>query len=294
MTLKMTNNPITLAQLKTRVQSQLQAFTKGDQPIDKAIQYSVLNGGKCLRSLLVYTTGLIYNVDLDRLDHAAAAVELIHCYSLIHDDLPAMDNDNLRRGNPTCHIQFTEATAILAGDALQALAFEVICNSPLSDTLKVTLIHILAKACGKEGMVLGQMQDLAAEQNPCSIDELRTIHAHKTGKLITACTQIAGTIADCSDQELSTLQHIGENLGLAFQIKDDILEVESNTDQLGKSCHSDIIKNKSTYPNILGLTQSKSELTNLKKQIMTSLTHLNIANDSLLTTLIISSFDRTC
>ncbi len=228
-----------------------------------AIRYAVLNGGKRLRPALVYATATALNVDdLEKLDAAAASLELIHCYSLVHDDLPAMDNDDLRRGKPTCHKAFNEATAILTGDALQTLAFELLSNdqlNPFSADTRINMVNALAKASGAHGMILGQGEDLAAENKTLSLEQLKQVHIHKTGALIKAALQLAILAANCkSITIIKALMQYGENIGLAFQVYDDILDITTNTETLGKPANSDQQNNKATFPALMGLAQAKN------------------------------------
>lgn len=238
--------------------------------LHQAMHYSIFNGGKRVRPLLVYLTGKALNTPAEHLDSPACAVELIHCYSLIHDDMPAMDDDDLRRGKATCHKQFSEATALLAGDALQTLAFETLacealaCESParnnssdnyLSDAQKLLMIRALSHASGAAGMAGGQAIDLAATgaQN-MSLEELKVMHEHKTGALIRASVQLGAlSVIDIEQEKLNALDNYAGNIGLSFQIKDDILDIESDTQTLGKQQGADIELNKVTYPALLGL-----------------------------------------
>ncbi len=241
--------------------------------LHRAMHYAVLAGGKRLRPLLVYVTGQSLGAQLNQLDAAAASVELIHAYSLVHDDLPAMDNDDLRRGRPTCHIAFDEATAILAGDALQALAFEVLANdSALDPALHINMLRTLAAACGSHGMAGGQALDLAAVGQHLSLDELERMHVYKTGALIRACVKLGALAAGCRDQAiLNALEHYGHCIGLAFQIRDDILDVEGETAVLGKQQGADQARDKPTYPAILGVQASYQRLKDLTAQALDAL-----------------------
>ena len=245
-----------------RIQTQLNnllGFAQASTQLNEALRYSVLNGGKRIRPLLVYATGLDLQAKAEALDSAALAIELAHCYSLIHDDLPAMDDDDLRRGKPTCHKAFDEATAILSGDALQSLAFEILStsNSYLKAETQLAMIDALAKAIGPQGMAAGQMLDLQAEQQELTLSELERIHSLKTGVLMSTCLELAGLVANCNSQVLDNLKQIGFHLGLAFQIQDDILDVASKTEILGKTVGSDQALHKSTYPKLLGLEKAK-------------------------------------
>jgi farnesyl diphosphate synthase len=221
-----------------------------DDSLLSAIKYSSLNGGKRLRPLLVYTTGITLGLDKEQLDCAALACELIHCYSLVHDDLPAMDNDALRRGKPTCHIAFDEATAILAGDALQSLAVQVLLeDTSLSFQQRCDTTLSLVKACGIEGMVAGQSLDLhMLHSSSLTEEQLATIHRLKTGALINACITLPQIIASLTNlTHQSRFKAFGENLGLAFQIQDDYLDFYGDSVTLGKPQGSDNKEAKRTY-----------------------------------------------
>jgi farnesyl diphosphate synthase len=225
------------------------------------MRYSSLNAGKRLRPLLVYLTGECLGARTSDLDASALAVECIHVYSLIHDDLPAMDDDDLRRGKATCHIAFDEATAILAGDALQSMAFEVLTKHHLSDTAeagRIQLINILARASGSMGMGGGQMIDLEATNKTLSLEQLIEMHRMKTGALISACVEMSLVTAGITDNShIEALTRYADRIGLAFQVKDDILDIESDTQTLGKPTGSDIEMNKSTFPALLGLESAR-------------------------------------
>jgi len=235
--------------------------------LHRAMRYAVLGGGKRLRPLLVYATGLAFGAPLERLDSSAASVEIIHAYSLVHDDLPAMDDDTLRRGRATCHIVFGEAMAILAGDALQALAFEGLANDPalaMDPPNHLSMLRTLAGACGSHGMAGGQAFDLTAVGQRLSPVELERMHVHKTGALIRASVRLGALAAGCSDEQtLAALETYGHSIGLGFQIRDDLLDIEADTSQLGKTAGKDIAANKPTYPAILGVDASRTELSRL-------------------------------
>ena len=252
-----------------------------DQPpveLHRAMRYSVLGGGKRLRPLLVYATGTAFDAAPAKLDAVAAAVEIIHAYSLVHDDLPAMDDDSLRRGRPTCHIVFGEAMAILAGDALQALAFEVLANDPMLDVDAVThldMLRTLAIACGSHGMAGGQAFDLAAVGKKLDAAELERMHVHKTGALIRASVRLGALASGCTDASmLAALEIYGHSIGLAFQIRDDLLDIEGETSQLGKTAGKDLAGNKPTYPAILGMDASRAELTQLTTRAIDAIASL--------------------
>jgi geranylgeranyl pyrophosphate synthase len=227
-----------------------------------AMRYSTLAGGKRVRPILVYATGEALGASLEVLDAAAAAVELIHVYSLVHDDLPAMDNDDLRRGRPTCHRAFDEATAILVGDALQARAFEVLANGPASipASARIEMLRVLADAIGTRGMAGGQAIDLEAVKQLLGKPELERMHRQKTGALIQASVLLGAISAGSQDiPERAALAEFGAEIGLAFQIQDDILDVEGTTTALGKRAGADADRIKPTYPSVLGLQESREE-----------------------------------
>ena len=227
------------------------------QPLIDAMRYGLLLGGKRARPFLVYITGQMLGCDLEVLDTPAAAVECIHAYSLIHDDLPAMDDDALRRGKPTCHIKFDEATAILTGDSLQTLAFTILADgklAPEAECNRVKMVSDLASASGASGMCMGQSLDLSAENRSISLDELKEIHRHKTGALMKSAIRLGALAAGEKGLEvLPQLDQYADAIGLAFQVQDDILDIISDTETLGKPQGSDQELNKSTYPALLGL-----------------------------------------
>lgn len=230
------------------------------QCLHEAMRYAVLNGGKRIRPLLVYASGEIFNADKEILNHAAAAVEMIHCYSLVHDDLPAMDNDDLRRGKPTCHKAYDEATAILVGDALQALAFETLTKCSANLNIQLKMLQILTQAAGSRGMTGGQAIDLAAIGKKLNLTQLENLHSLKTGALIAASVQLGALAGNCKQNEMNALTEFANKIGLAFQIQDDILDVESSTEKMGKKKGADIALNKPTFASILGLAAAKEYL----------------------------------
>ena len=252
-----------------------------DQPerLHEAMRYSVLGNGKRIRPVILYATGEAFGIDLTSLDGPACAVEIIHAYSLIHDDLPAMDDDELRRGRPTCHKAYDEATAILAGDALQALSFHILAHDPnikVSAQQRLSMIKTLAIASGSKGMAGGQAIDLASVGISLSIAELENMHVHKTGALIRASAELGALSVDNVDQNLlSRISQYAKCIGLAFQIKDDILDIESDTETLGKPQGSDIAMNKPTYPNLLGLEGAKKAADSLYNQALECLDGLD-------------------
>ncbi|MBJ7536878.1 (2E,6E)-farnesyl diphosphate synthase [Marinomonas transparens] len=223
--------------------------------LQTAMEYSLFNGGKRVRPMLAYATASLFGEANSLTDASAAAIESIHAYSLIHDDLPAMDDDDLRRGKATCHIQFNEATAILAGDALQTFAFELLSDKQHKNAQQqIILIQELAKASGRHGMVTGQMIDLSNVGKNIDIKALEQMHQHKTGALIRASVRMGAisTGAENLDQ-LTSLDIYANAIGLAFQVQDDIIDITSDTETLGKTQFSDEEANKPTYPKLLGL-----------------------------------------
>ena len=235
----------------------LQNQPSSSEQLQQAMAYAVLNGGKRIRPLLVYATGYALDVAFDNLDVPAAAIELIHAYSLIHDDLPAMDNADLRRGKPSCHKAFTEAIAILAGDALQPLAFEIIASHPakLTAEKRIAMIHILSEASGLNGMAAGQALDITGVN---SLDTLTKMYQLKTGKLLTAAVRLGELASD--HHTAPTLEKFAENIGFAFQLQDDLLDIESETHLLGKPQGIDAINHKKTYPAFIGIEKTREKI----------------------------------
>lgn len=227
--------------------------------LKQAMRYSALNGGKRVRATLVYAAAQAVGSTPQPacLDQIACAIELIHAYSLVHDDLPAMDDDKLRRGQPTCHIAFDEATAILAGDALQTLAFECLAATNLPADKCCELVLVLARASGAAGMVAGQDMDLMAEGKHIPLPDLENLHRHKTGALIRASVRLGAIAASASQPQQQALDDYAAAIGLAFQVQDDILDIESSTEELGKQQGADLALDKSTYPSLLGLEPAK-------------------------------------
>lgn len=238
--------------------------------LQRAMAYAVINGGKHIRPLLVYATGYALEGIFENLDIPASAIELIHAYSLIHDDLPAMDNADLRRGKPSCHKAFGEAVAILAGDTLQPLAFEIIAAHPadLSAEQRLNMILTLSQASGLKGMAAGQVIDIAGTH---SIDALTEMYQLKTGALLTAGVKLGAIAANMNDLSiLNNLEIYAKSIGLAFQIQDDLLDLESHT-QTGKSQGLDIINKKNTYPILLGIEKTRQIITELHEQAFSAL-----------------------
>ncbi|WP_407666156.1 polyprenyl synthetase family protein [Microbulbifer bruguierae] len=241
-----------------------------------AMNYSALGPGKRLRPALVYATAQTLGGTgaADRSHEAAAALECVHAYSLVHDDLPAMDDDKLRRGRATCHIQFDEATAILAGDALQCQAFELLASAPLAAELKLQLIRELAHASGARGMVAGQAIDLAAVDQALSLAQLEQMHRLKTGALISASARIGALIGGADQTQLAAVTRYAEAIGLAFQVQDDILDVTADTEILGKTQGADAARNKPTYVSLLGLDGARAKADELHREATDALAQL--------------------
>lgn len=249
--------------------------------LKQAMVYSFLGGGKRIRALFCYISGACFGTDLENQNLSAVAIEAIHAYSLIHDDLPAMDDASLRRGNHACHIRFDEATAILAGDALQSLAYEA-----LSQTSNITVVqlkkvlHLLATHAGSQGMVAGQQLDIDAESQEVSVINLKQIHLQKTGKIFKAAILIPFYLSQsyCEYEILEHLSNFAENIGLAFQIKDDILDATAKTTKLGKNANSDKKSNKATYPLVFGIEKAIDLLNTLidsSKNNLSKITNYN-------------------
>ncbi|QIM68447.1 (2E,6E)-farnesyl diphosphate synthase [Basfia succiniciproducens] len=259
------------------LEAQFDEINTRPSPLADAMKYGLLLGGKRIRPFLVYATGRMLGADTAQLDYAAAAIEAIHAYSLIHDDLPAMDNDSLRRGQPTCHIAFDHATAILAGDALQAFAFEILTKSTaLSAEQKLRLVQVLSHNSGVFGMCLGQSLDLISEHKQISLSELEQIHRNKTGALLSAALKM-GFICSShfADNALEAkLDRYAAAIGLAFQVQDDILDIEGDLAAIGKNVGSDLESDKSTYPKLLGLAGAKQKARELYVAAVGELEHL--------------------
>ncbi|MDX2415869.1 MAG: polyprenyl synthetase family protein [Xanthomonadales bacterium] len=250
----------------------------------QAMHYSAVAGGKRIRPLFVYASGRALNLNEDRLDGIAVAIELIHTYSLIHDDLPSMDDDDLRRGQPSCHRKFNEATAILAGDALQALAFEILAGDPALSTdpqQQIAIILELAHACGANGMAGGQVLDLASLGREISQSELEKIHAFKTGALIQVSTVAPALLAMAPEPQVSALSRFGQLTGLAFQVFDDLLDVTGSTEITGKPSQADAARSKPAFPAIIGVEKSLQRAHDLRDQAQMELNHLPGETDTL-------------
>jgi len=253
------------------------------QRLHAAMRHAVLLGGKRMRPLLVYAAGSAFGATVETLDAPAVAVELIHAYSLVHDDLPAMDDDALRRGQPTVHVAFDEATAVLAGDALQSLAFEVLADADVAATTRVDLLRTLAVASGAAGMCGGQALDLAATGNggSLSVHALEELHSLKTGALIRAAVRMGALCGGAPVDELESLDRYAAALGLAFQVRDDILDIEGDSATLGKTAGKDVAQDKATFPALIGLDASRERLDELRRAMDDALAPLGERGNAL-------------
>jgi geranylgeranyl diphosphate synthase type II len=256
-----------------RINLALDGFIHRSDETDRlvhAMRYSLMAGGKRIRPILCLASAEAVGGDSAEAIPVACALEMIHTYSLIHDDLPAMDNDDLRRGKPTCHIAFDEATAILCGDALLTLAFQVFSELPAADTVsalkRLEIVHILAHAAGYRGMIQGQMLDIASEGTRLTLSELTSLHALKTGALIEASVRCGTIIGGASNSQVDQLSRYAQHIGLAFQVSDDILNVEGDPTIVGKSVGTDQLRQKNTFPALLGLQESKEFANQLVRQ----------------------------
>ncbi len=255
-----------------RLHSSLPSESRKPERLHQAMRYSALAGGKRIRPLLVYASSHALGQPLESLDALACSLELIHAYSLIHDDLPAMDDDDWRRGRATCHLAFDEATAILAGDALQALAFEQLAAMPTADpAISLNLMRMLACACGSNGMAGGQMLDLNAKGRDISLAELEQIHTLKTGALIALAVTGPAVFAKATASQIEAITVFGQCLGLGFQIRDDILDVSGESIKTGKPSHADAARNQPTFPTLIGLPASEDRADQLLQQALKAL-----------------------
>lgn len=249
------------------------------------MRYAITNGGKRVRPVITYATGAALGIPLERLDVPACSVEMLHAYSLVHDDLPAMDDDDLRRGLPTLHKKFNEATAILAGDALQALAFTVLAANPdevLDANARLKMVTVLGEASGANGMAAGQAIDLESVGKTLNLEQLEDMHRHKTGALIRASARLAVLVANSTDVVLhKKIDDYADAIGLSFQIVDDILDITGDTETLGKTQGADLALNKPTYPALLGLDGAKTYARNMHNTAIDSLAGLGTEFDEL-------------
>ncbi|MBA5247922.1 MAG: polyprenyl synthetase family protein [Gammaproteobacteria bacterium] len=258
-----------------RVNQHLDKYLSNQGSLTEAMRYSVLSGGKRFRPILTYTVADTFDTPLDLADSSACAVELIHAYSLIHDDLPAMDDDDIRHNQPACHKQFGEAQAILAGDGLQALAFEVlVSDQQLTSEVRIKALQTLTHAAFE--MAEGQSIDLSIVSKVIDIETLKGMHQKKTGALLSCAVRLGVLVADCSEDDAKVLNRFSKHIGLAYQIQDDVLDVLTPEAVLGKKQNSDAEKNKPTYPSLLGLKKSKFKYENLYQQGLSDLEKLSV------------------
>ncbi len=243
------------------------------QRLHEAMRYSTLDGGKRVRPLLAYAAGELAGAAIERVEVVGAAVEMIHAYSLVHDDMPCMDDDVLRRGKPTCHVEYDEATALLVGDALQSLAFQLLSEHRLSDdaALQLQMVKLLAVASGSRGMAGGQAIDLASVGKQLSLPELEQMHIHKTGALIRAAILLGAYCGQMAPAQLERLDHFGKLIGLAFQVVDDVLDCEADTATLGKTAGKDADNDKPTYVSLLGLQGAREMAQRLHSEALATL-----------------------
>ena len=271
-----------LSEVRELVKAKLTTSIGNSNPVEKSMVYSAIAESKMVRAGLIFASAEINSsLERDSIITLAASIELMHTYSLIHDDLPCMDDDDIRRNQPSNHIKYGEANAVLSGDALQALSYEIICNDIyLSDNNKVKALKLLSQACGKNGMVLGQHLDIENENNLTKTDQENLDHIHqlKTGKLI-ECSILFGQINnDLNDSELQNFKSFSRKLGLAFQIIDDVLDVTESSENLGKNNNSDIKNNKDTYVNIIGIEPSRARAKSLIESSIADLNNNNLTN----------------
>ena len=261
------------SQLEEVLRKLLPRAETAPQRLHDAMRYAVLNGGKRVRPLLVYAAGELSGADAARLDIAAAAVELIHSYSLVHDDMPCMDNDVLRRGKPTCHVEYDEATALLVGDSLQSLAFQLLAEHRLNDdaTSQLEMIKLLAVASGSRGMAGGQAIDLASVGKALTLPELEFMHIHKTGALIRASILLGTHCGSVAPAQLEKLDRFGKLIGLVFQVVDDLLDCEADTATLGKTAGKDADNDKPTYVSLLGVQAARDMAQRLHREALAEL-----------------------
>ena len=268
------------AELQKRINSKLNSYLNLNSQIEEAIKFALTAPGKRVSPTLIYLVGDIYNVSLERLDSLALASEIIHTYSLVHDDLPCMDDDDLRRGQPTLHKKYSESTAVLAGDAMQSLAIQIILEDiNLSDELKVSIVKLLMKNIGYEGMILGQAQDISFEQKTVNKQEIIQMNYLKTGLLIEFCILAPLMIANKIDDEWNI---ISRNIGIAFQLIDDLLDLEESKESLGKATNKDHSKNKKNLPLILGRLETINEVKKFHDETMESFSKLSLNNHPLI------------
>jgi geranylgeranyl pyrophosphate synthase len=267
------------ASLQDRINNKLISISNNSSQVDESIAYALSNPGKRVRPLLVYLVGDALNIPKDNLDSIAIASEIIHTYSLVHDDLPCMDDDDLRRGAPTLHKKYSESTAVLAGDAMQSLAIQIILEDhKLSSEIKVMITKYLMETIGKQGMILGQAMDIEFEGQQVSKDQIIHMNHLKTGLLIEFCVLAPVHIANSRNEDW---ERIASNVGIAFQLIDDLLDIEESEENLGKATNKDQIKNKKSVPLVLGISETLTEINEYKAKTMESIDNLGFNNHPL-------------
>lgn len=283
----MTINELDLKKFESKLEGYFKSDSSAKQQINDAMLYSLKAGGKRIRPLLLLEMSRAYGGNMDYANSFAASIEMIHTYSLIHDDLPCMDDDDLRRGKPTNHVVYGEDIAILAGDGLLNKAYEVMMDCVISSNYEVSCIKAMneiLRAAGTEGMILGQVADIKYQGDEITLEMLDFINKHKTGKLIVAAIKAGAIIGGASNEELSKLEDIGENIGLLFQVVDDILDIVGNVEKLGKRTQIDEKNNKITYPMLLGIEKTQELIKELEKVIIADIKTLDVKSEFLIDT----------
>ena len=262
--------------LLERVNNQISKYIINTNEIDESMRYALSNPGKRVRPLLSYLVGDVFNVNLNKLDGTASAIEIIHTYSLVHDDLPCMDDDNLRRGKPTLHVKYSESTAVLAGDAMASLAIDIIlCDLNLSSDLKVQLLQFLMKTIGPEGMILGQIQDISFEDKLVTEEEILKMNELKTGALV-EFSMLAPVII--AEEDIKQWGKIAKKVGITFQLIDDLLDIQETEEKLGKAAKKDKKKNKKNYPICFGVNKTRDKIKEYQNEVEMLLSEMNLSD----------------
>tara|TARA_Y100001935_G_scaffold238555_1_gene225273 strand:- start:3561 stop:4454 length:894 start_codon:yes stop_codon:yes gene_type:complete len=262
--------------LLERVNNQISKYIINTNEIDESMRYALSNPGKRVRPLLSYLVGDVFNVNLNKLDGTASAIEIIHTYSLVHDDLPCMDDDNLRRGKPTLHVKYSESTAVLAGDAMASLAIDIIlCDLNLSSDLKVQLLQFLMKTIGPEGMILGQIQDISFEDKLVTEEEILKMNELKTGALV-EFSMLAPVII--AGEDIKQWSKIAKKVGITFQLIDDLLDIQETEEKLGKAAKKDKKKNKKNYPICFGVNKTRDKIKEYQNEVEMLLSEMNLSD----------------
>ena len=262
--------------LLERVNNQISKYIINTNEIDESMRYALSNPGKRVRPLLSYLVGDVFNLNLNKLDGIASAIEIIHTYSLVHDDLPCMDDDNLRRGKPTLHVKYSESTAVLAGDAMASLAIDIIlCDLNLSSDLKVQLLQFLMKTIGPEGMILGQIQDISFEDKLVTEEEILKMNELKTGALV-EFSMLAPVII--AGEDIKQWSKIAKKVGITFQLIDDLLDIQETEEKLGKAAKKDKKKNKKNYPICFGVNKTRDKIKEYQNEVEMLLSEMNLSD----------------